>query len=126
MTGMSCCIDIPVMPGIMIGSFGARDAGEQVSVKMPGLEPPDGNPAVATCGGVAVVTAAAVTAAVPAARTRAAAAPRARARVPPRRERSGPRPGARPGEGRGERREKRREAMQASGCRPRSGRAKAL
>ncbi|MFP3380802.1 hypothetical protein SB767_31240, partial [Bacillus sp. SIMBA_069] len=69
-----CCIDIPVIPGIMMGSFGAREAGAQVSVKMPGLLPPDGKPAVGTLGGVAALTAAAVTAAVPAARTRAAAA----------------------------------------------------
>jgi hypothetical protein len=44
----SCCIDIPVMSGIMIGSFGSVLVSMQVSVKIPGLSPPDGNPVVST------------------------------------------------------------------------------
>ncbi|GAA4152146.1 hypothetical protein GCM10023068_32190 [Leifsonia shinshuensis] len=68
----SCCIDMPVMPGIMIGSFGAVSERVQVSVKMPGFAPPAGNPVVITRGGADEATVAAVAAAAPAARTRAA------------------------------------------------------
>ena len=39
---------MPVIPGIMIGSFGSVFVSVQVSVKIPGLRPPDGNPAVLT------------------------------------------------------------------------------
>jgi hypothetical protein len=39
---------MPVIPGIMIGSFGRVFVSVQVSVKIPGLRPPDGNPAVLT------------------------------------------------------------------------------
>ena len=42
----SCCIDMPVILGITIGSFGARSDVLHVSVKMPVL--PVGNPAVFT------------------------------------------------------------------------------
>jgi hypothetical protein len=36
------------MSGIMIGSFGSVFVSPQVSVKIPGLRPPDGNPVVST------------------------------------------------------------------------------
>jgi hypothetical protein len=39
---------MPVIPGIMIGSFGSVFVRAQVSVKIPGLRPPDGNPVVLT------------------------------------------------------------------------------
>jgi hypothetical protein len=39
---------MPVIPGIMIGSFGSVFVSVQVSVKMPGLRPPEGKPAVLT------------------------------------------------------------------------------
>ena len=39
---------MPVIPGIMIGSFGTVFVSVQVSVKIPGLRPPVGNPAVWT------------------------------------------------------------------------------
>jgi hypothetical protein len=41
---------MPVIPGIMIGSFGSVFVKVQVSVKIPGLRPPDGKPAVLTGG----------------------------------------------------------------------------
>jgi hypothetical protein len=44
----SCCIDIPVIPGIMIGSLGRVLVRVQVSVKIPGLRAPDGKPVVST------------------------------------------------------------------------------